>query len=325
MKKTLKKVMSIIMAAAIAITPAASVYAESVPVAISDTEGSAIEEKVQITEDDKPYLALGADLTADQQNTVLALMGVDASKLDEYDVVYITNDEEHKYLDSYVSSSQIGTKSLSSVLIVQRPSGNGVNISTYNINYCTAGMYQNAIATAGITDADIIVAGPTSISGTAALVGVFKAYQEMTGEKIDEDVIDTAMNELVITGELEDTIKGLDDEEVEEFMAYLKGVIAQGGFKDESSIKKAIDEACEKYGVTLDSDEYDKLLSLLTRFSSLDSATLNKLVDYAENMYGIIKNGGSLTSSGIGGAVTTVKEFFTNLFTGIGEFFKNLF
>jgi uncharacterized protein YpuA (DUF1002 family) len=186
-------------------------------------------------------------------------------------------------------------------------------------------MYQNALATAGITDADIIVAGPTGISGTAALVGVFKAYAEMTGETIDGEIVDTALNELVITGELEDSIKSLDDEEVEEFMAYLKGVIASGGMKDEASIKQAIEDACEKYGVTLDSDEYDKILSLLVKLSSLDSDKLSSLVDYAENMYGIIKNGGSLGSSGVGGVVNTVKEFFVDLFTGIGDLIKNFF
>jgi uncharacterized protein YpuA (DUF1002 family) len=252
-------------------------------------------------------------------------MGVDPARLSEYDVVYITNAEEHQYLDSYISSSQIGSKSLSSVLIAERPSGSGVNISTYNITYCTTGMYQNALATAGVTDADIIVAGPTGISGTAALVGVFKAYQEMTGETIDGEVVDTALNELVITGELEDSIKELDDEEVEEFMAYLKGVIASGGMNDEDSIKQAIDDACEKYGVTLDSDEYEKILDLLNRLSSLDSDKLSSLVDYAENMYGIIKNGGSLGSAGAVGVAGSVKEFFVSLFAGISDFLKNIF
>ena len=51
--------------------------------------------------------------------------------------------------------------------------GNGIKVSTYNINYCTAGMYKNALATAGISDANIIVAGPFALSGTAALVGNF--------------------------------------------------------------------------------------------------------------------------------------------------------
>ena len=70
-------------------------------------------------------------------------MGIDPANLGNYDVVYTTNAEEHQYLDSYISSSQIGSKSWSSVVIVKRDKGNGLNISTRNINYCTVGMYKN--------------------------------------------------------------------------------------------------------------------------------------------------------------------------------------
>lgn len=162
-------------------------------------------DNVTIKASDKPYLALGADLNDSQRATILSIMGIDAANLSNYDVVYVTNAEEHQYLDSYISSSQIGTRSLSSVVIVQRDKGSGLNISTTNINYCTVGMYKNALTTAGVTDADIIVAGPTPISGTAALVGVLKAYQEMTGKEISDSVVDTALNELVLTGQLEDS------------------------------------------------------------------------------------------------------------------------
>ena len=172
-------------------------------------------DNVTIKASDKPYLALGADLNDSQRATILSIMGIDAANLSNYDVVYVTNAEEHQYLDSYISSSQIGTRSLSSVVIVQRDKGSGLNISTTNINYCTVGMYKNALTTAGVTDADIIVAGPTPISGTAALVGVLKAYQEMTGKEISDSVVDTALNELVLTGQLEDSLKGVSDAEVE--------------------------------------------------------------------------------------------------------------
>ena len=50
---------------------------------------------------------------------------------------------------------------------------------------------------AGIADAKIIVAGPFPISGTAALVGTLKAYEEMTGKKLDDKVTDAAMDQLV--------------------------------------------------------------------------------------------------------------------------------
>lgn len=106
-------------------------------------------DNVTIKASDKPYLALGADLNDSQRATILSIMGIDAANLSNYDVVYVTNAEEHQYLDSYISSSQIGTRSLSSVVIVQRDKGSGLNISTTNINYCTVGMYKNALTTAG--------------------------------------------------------------------------------------------------------------------------------------------------------------------------------
>lgn len=277
-------------------------------------------DKVEIKKSDRPYLALGADLSEEQRNTVLSLMGIDAAGLNNYDVVYVNNSEEHQYLDSYVESSKIGSKSWSSVVIVKRDKGNGLNISTKNITYCTVGMYKNALTTAGITDADIIVAGPKPISGTAALVGIFKAYEEMSGEKVQDNVVDAALNELVVTGQLEDAIDGLSNEEVEEFIAYIKSVIAEKGLTDESSINQAIDDACKKYGVTLDDAERQKIVDLLLKITSL-GIDLNGLVDYASSLYNSFKNGGS-TSSGI---LSTIGNAIGSIFSAIGNFFKGLF
>ena len=276
-------------------------------------------DKVEIKKDDKPYLALGADLSDDQKNIVLSLMGIDPANLANYNVTYVTNAQEHQYLDSYVDSSKIGSKSWSSVVIVKRKKGNGLNISTNNITYCTVGMYKNALTTAGITDADIIVAGPKPISGTAALVGNFEAYEAMTGEAVQDNVVDAALNELVVTGELEASIQGLTDQEVEEFIAYIKSLIAEKGLTDEKSINEAIDEACDKYGVTLSDDERQKIVDLLLKITSL-GIDLSGLVDYAASLYNSFKNGGS--SSGI---IASIGNFFGNIFSAIGEFFKNLF
>ena len=276
-------------------------------------------DKVEIKKDDKPYLALGADLSDDQKNIVLSLMGIDPANLANYNVTYVTNAQEHQYLDSYVDSSKIGSKSWSSVVIVKRKKGNGLNISTNNITYCTVGMYKNALTTAGITDADIIVAGPKPISGTAALVGIFEAYEAMTGEAVQDNVVDAALNELVVTGELEASIQGLTDQEVEEFIAYIKSLIAEKGLTDEKSINEAIDEACDKYGVTLSDDERQKIVDLLLKITSL-GIDLSGLVDYAASLYNSFKNGGS--SSGI---IASIGNFFGNIFSAIGAFFKNLF
>ncbi len=270
------------------------------------------DDNVEIESDDKPYLALGADLSADQKATVLKLMGIDADKLDEYNVVTITNDEEHQYLDEYLPSEQIGTRALSSVVIVQREEGNGLNISTKNINYCTVGMYKNALATAGLEDADIIVAGPTPISGTAALIGAMKAYAQITGEAVDEESLDAAMNELVVTGELADVIQNADDGEVEEFMAYVKQKVVEGGLEDESSIRSCIDEALDKYDFSMTDDEKDQLTDVLLKISKLD-LDVDSLIDQAKSLYDQIK------------ASDDAQGLIAKIFAAIQSFFEKIF
>ena len=290
--------------------PDANVQGEQVP----NTSG----DQVTIQKDDRPYLSLGADLTEEQRAAVLGLMGIDSAGLANYDVVYVTNQEEHQYLGAYIDASKIGNKAWSSIVIVDRKPGSGLNISTSNITYCTVGMYKNALATAGITDADIIVAGPKPISGTAALVGIFKAYGEMTGKAVDDTVIDAALNELVVTGELAASIEGLTNEEVEEFIAYIKSVIAQNDFSDAENINKVIDEACEKYGVTLSDTERQQIVDLLLKITSL-GIDLSGLVDYAESLYNSFRNGGG------DGILSAIGDFFVSAFEAIADFFKSLF
>ena len=94
------------------------------------------------------FVALGSDLNATQKATVLSLMGLTEEKLKDCNVVYVTNAEEHQYLGSYVDSSLIGKRSLSSVLVRPQSTGHGVTVKTQNINYCTDTMYLNALVTA---------------------------------------------------------------------------------------------------------------------------------------------------------------------------------
>lgn len=314
MKKNLKKWLSLLMAASILASSQVLVSAAGV-----EADSRPAERTVEISESDRPYLALGEDLTEEQRNTVLSLMGIEPGSLSDYDVVYVTNEEERQYLGSYIDAAQIGSRALSSVVIAQREKGSGINISTKNITYCTVGMYKNALATAGVTDADIIVAGPYGISGTAALVGIFEAYEEMTGERIEDNVVDAALNELVITGQLESSIEGLTDEEVEEFIAYIKSVIAENNLSDEAGINEVIDEACDRYEVALSDSERQQIVDLLLKITSL-GIDLDGLVDYAETLYHSYKNGGDTS-----GSLSSVSNHLSEVFSVIADFLKGLF
>ena len=98
----------------------------------------------------------------------------------------VTNAEERAALSGYVDESVIGTRSISCVYVELLVEGAGMDVTTSNVNFCTPEMYMSALATAGITDAKVVVAAPFEVSGTAALTGVYKAYEDITGKKLDD-------------------------------------------------------------------------------------------------------------------------------------------
>lgn len=277
-----------------------------------------------------PYLALGADLTQDQLATVLTLMGLAGQDVSQFNVVYITNQMEHQYLDSYVDPAVIGTKSLSSVLVRSAESGHGVKVVTQNINYCTEGMYRNALLTAGVKDADVIVVGPSPISGTAGLIGALKAYEAMSGKNVTENAIDTAMNELVTTGELAESSG--NSEEIAELVAFIKAQIAGKKLDTREEIDEAVREAVKEYGVELSEDEINQIVDLMVKIKKL-GLDYNTLLDQAEDLYK--KYGDKITSlddlKNMDGemkgeiAKNAVSGFFKRVGNGIKGFFKGLF
>lgn len=316
--KKMKKCLICLAMAAVMLFPQ-TVRADS---ARDEVTPSETDDNVVIEKSDRPYLSLGADLTEEQRTTVLELMGIANEKLSDYDVSYVTNAEEHEYLDAYISANEIGTRAWSSVVIVKREKGNGIQISTKNINYCTIGMYKNALVTAGVADADIIVAGPKPISGTAALVGILKAYTDMTGKEISEKRIDTALNELVLTGELR-SLEGVDQETVEQMVAYLKQKVAEGVLTDENSISDAIEEASRDFDISLTDEQKSELIELLLKIKDLN-LDVDTLIDQAKSIYDKLSEMGfdSSVKEGISGKISV---FFSELIASIKNFFSGLF
>lgn len=263
-EKTMKKRMIAAMAlasTALMICPVGTVRADSV---------------------DQPYLSLGADLNKKEKAEVLRLLGVDENKLDDYMVVEITNKDEHTYLDDYLSPSVIGSRALSSVLIEKTEKGSGINVETKNITYCTEGMYENALTTAGITDADVAVAGPFHITGTAALVGAMNAYEDMTGENITDESKDAATNELVVTGELASELG--DSEKAEQFLAFVKEQVVAGKLETKEDMEALINDCENKFEIELTESQHQQIAELMDKISRLD-LNVEELKEQAANIY----------------------------------------
>lgn len=265
---------------------------------------------------DKPYVALGADLKESERAKVLELLGVTEAELKDYDVVTITNEDEHKYLDSYLDAGVIGTRALSSVMVVGKEAGNGINVSTNNISYCTSGMYRNALITAGVEDADITVAGPFSISGTAALVGAIKAYETMTGEEVPEVNLDAANNELVITGEIVESVG--DPEKVEQLMALVKQEVAEGAVSGSEDIKNLVKQAADELEIRLSDEDRDKITGLMDKIDGLD-LNVDAIKEQAKDLYHKLEN------LDFNFDAESVGNFFTRIIDAIVGFFQDLF
>ena len=294
----------------------------SMPVMVAEVDQSRI---VNI-DASKSIIALGADLSAEQRATVLSLMDVTEADLANYQVVTITNDMEHQYLDAYMDASVIGSKSLSSVKITPAESGHGVLVTTKNINYCTTGMYRNALLTAGVSDADILVVGPTEISGTAALIGAIKGYEALSGESVSDTTLDTAMNELITTGEI--AMQDADSQDIEELIAFVKAKVAAGGLDSDDQIRSAIEEGEDKFGVTLTEDEINQIIAIMQKINQL-GLDPNVLVSQAEDLYSkfgkdFLKN---LDTDAIAKEVakSAASGFFAKIGDAIKGFFAGLF
>ena len=215
--------------------------------------------------DGDAYLALGASLDDSEKATVLNLLGV--SDTNDYNIIYVTNQEEHKYLDGSVDSNQIGSRALSSILI-KETGGSDITVETHNIGFCTSEMYKNALATAGVSGAEVKVAGPFEISGTAALVGIIKAYEEMTGKDVSDEVIEGSVEELNTTGELGEEIG--DKDTAAEIMSDVKEQMAQNPNMSAEEIKEAISDAASDHGVTLSENTLNNAQNTLEHLQGLD-------------------------------------------------------
>ncbi|MCR5267295.1 MAG: DUF1002 domain-containing protein [Lachnospiraceae bacterium] len=299
---------------------------------VLDAGGVEVKQSDASTVTGKAYIALGSDLTQAQLNTVLQLMGLNTADVANYNIVYVTNAEEHEHLDKYIPSSVIGTRSLSSVLVKPAEKGHGVVVTTKNINYCTTNMYRNALITAGVEDADIIVAAPSQISGTAALIGALKAYEQMSGKEVSDKALDTALNELVTTGEISDTV---GKTEAEELISYIKAQVAANDLNTEEEIEAAVRKGMKDLNVSLSEDEIKSTVSLMMKIKAM-GIDFNVLAEQADDIYAKYKtqidNGTfniddvKLEDLGLGKIISnSVSGFFKDVGESVKSFFGGLF
>lgn len=234
-------------------------------------------------------VTLGENLTQEQKKLLLAEM--DAPK--DVEIVTVSNAEEHKYLDGKIASRLIGTKAISSSSITIAAKDSGITVKTKNINWVTEDMYKNALATAGIKDAEIYVTAPFEVSGTAALTGLIKAYEVTTDTKISEEQKQAANEEMVETAKLGDQI-GTD--EATSLVETIKEEIAVNPPQNDTDLRSIIEKAAEQLGITLTEQQIQSLIDLFNKLQDLGidwnkvgeqiNAAKDKVTDYLQSEEG---------------------------------------
>lgn len=213
--------------------------------------------------DSRKVVTLGANLSEEQKQMVMNYFGVTE---DEVDILTITNQDERDHLGAYVPLEQIGTRTYSCALVCPTRSG-GIQVKTANLDWVTCNMIATTLSTSGVVNCDVIAASPITVSGTGALTGIIMAYEQASGEELDPAKKEIATEELVITGQLADTV---GQNEATAIVNEAKTTIISQNITDVTVIQDVVNEAASENNAQLSQEQVDMVTELLDKISQED-------------------------------------------------------
>jgi len=279
--------------------------------AADNTQAKAIDEKLGV-----PIVVYGANLSEDEKESVKKSLKVNEEP--EIEEITVSGEDLVKYIKDSNSSSRM----YSSAKITRKNAGEGLVIEIVtpsNITQVTSEMYANAMLTAGIEDASVQVAAPKAVTGHSALVGIYKAYEVTTGEKLDIDRTDVANEELSVATTIAQSA-GVDDAKVAELLTEVKKQIAELKPATREDVEKIVQEQLNKLEINLSEKDRQLLVDLMDKISKLD-IDFSKWSEQLDDISNTIQEKfGSLMEDK--GFWTSVKNFFADLKDTISSWFN---
>lgn len=259
-------------------------------------------------------ISLGEDLTPEQKERVMEYFK-DWTKGKTLHYIKVSNEEERSYLQGVVDEKLIGSRAISSAYCQLLDQGKGIEVQTENISAITPFMYANALVTAGIEDARVVVAAPVEVSGTAALTGIIKAFEKASGGNLKEANKLTAHEEMAQTSDLGQRI-GQDQAEI--LIYEVKKQVAAEDITDPDTIQKIIVETSADLNIRLSEQDIDRIVELMQKIQELDIsvARLGNQMQNLERRLDELPNRGEEAV----GWLKQLKAAWDNLLSGI----KNL-
>ncbi|NLO22625.1 MAG: DUF1002 domain-containing protein [Syntrophomonadaceae bacterium] len=264
---------------------------------------------------DEAVISLGEDLTPEQKDRVMEYFK-DWTRGKRLNYISVSNEEERNYLQGLVDEKLIGSRAISSAYCELLDQGNGIEIQTENISAITPFMYANALITAGIEDARVVVAAPVEVSGTAALTGIIKAFEKISGESLKEANKFAAHEEMAQTSDLG---KRIGQDQAQMLIYEVKKQVVADNSRDPELIRKIIIDTSAELNIKLSQADIDRMLELMQKLQGLNISAgqmLNQMQNLEKRLDEVQNRGEE--------AVAWLKQLraaWDNLLAGI----KNLF
>ena len=208
--------------------------------------------------DGHKVVALGADLSPEQINTVLRYFGVQNRSIE---TIYVTNTDERNHLGSYIPIEQIGSRTISCAYVNPTTSG-GIQVKTANMNYVTSRMIASTLSTAGVVNCEVLAAAPFEVSGTGALTGVMMAYESAVGTNLNAEKKDIATQELITT---EAVAEKVGQEVATQIINDIKIQIVEGQVTEPEVVSNIVNEAVSEAAGQDVTDEQIRMLEELAQ------------------------------------------------------------
>ena len=268
---------------------------------------------IPVLADSFTVVTLGADLSDAQKKEMLDYFEVIK---DDASIIEITSKEEYEALGDVASSDQLGSKAISCSYIEPTTKG-GLKITTNNLTWVSDGMIRNALITAGVENAKVIAAAPFKVSGTAALTGILKGFENSSGgETLNTASKEAANEEIVVTGDLGDKI-GQDD--ATNLINDIKKNIIKDKPSNDEELTKIINESIDKYNYKLSADDIEGIKSLMSKINGLN-LDYSSLKDELNSISDDLKD--KISAEEVSGFFQKLGEFFSSIRDSIANFFN---
>lgn len=260
-------------------------------------------------------VTIGVNNTTEQRQKILDYFGVNK---DEVVILEVNNQEEREYLGGVATEAQLGTKTYSCSYVEPTNSG-GINVKTANITWVTSSMVASTLSTAGMENANCVIAAVFPVSGTGALTGVMKAFEDASGEKLEEDKKELASEELITTGDLGDEI---GQDKATGVVNDIKTEVIKNGTSDVTQIADIINNVTNNYNITLTDAQIKQITDLMEKIAA-QNYDYNSMKQTLNNVSDVVQD--NLKEAGEDVGNSGIFDSIGDLFSSIGDWFSNLF